>query len=592
MTSADERPELIRVAEAVSDAVPLEWPAEHPADEDGRVLENLRAIESIARVHREGGAPGQSAVAGPPSDLGTGPALPPPAAGERGTWGALVLLERIGSGGFADVYRAFDPSLDLEVALKLFRAGDPASAAGRYLDEARRLARVRHPNVIVIHGADERDGRVGLWTELLHGRTLAEWLAERGPLSATEAAVIGMELCRALAAVHAAGLVHRDVKAENVMREDGGRLVLLDFGAVDTPTAEPLARVELGTPITMAPEQLRGGPVGPAADLYGLGVLLYRLVTGRYPIEAANLTELWERHRAGTFVPLRDRRPELPREFIRVVERALDASPERRYASAGEMERALAASLYRGGAWPRTLLLCAAAAALIGAIVIIGRRRLPDSAGPAPVTPSPPRAQRPQTLPVTATATLYLDQPTGAIPLESGDRVGPGDALFLRLGSSEPAFVYVLNEDDRGALYSLFPVPGTSPANPLPGGTEQRLPGSLGGKAFDWQVTSPGGSEQVCVIASRAPIAALEAEIARFPRARPGVPVVYGRISSQAADQLRGLGGMTEAIAPAAPHAWRLSDLIRRLQTRPQGPDEPWIWEMRLENPGRSAARR
>src|SRR5439155_7569276 len=134
-----------------------------------------------------------------------------------------------------------------------------------------RLARVRHPNVVVIHGAEERNGRVGIWTELLSGRTLAEWLVANGPLSAAEAAVIGVELCRALAAVHAAGLVHRDVKLENVMREDGGRLVLIDFGAVDTPSPEPLARVELGTPITMAPEQLRGGPVGVPADLYGLG---------------------------------------------------------------------------------------------------------------------------------------------------------------------------------------------------------------------------------------------------------------------------------------------------------------------------------
>src|SRR5262249_14453329 len=117
----------------------------------------------------------------------------------------------------------------------------------------------------------------------------------------------------------------------------------LDFGAADTPSPEPLRRAELGTPITMAPEQLRGGPVGPAADVYGLGVLLYHLVTGRYPLEAATLPELQERHRTGAIVPLHDRRPDLPAEFVRVVEKALAPAPGARYASAGEMERALAA---------------------------------------------------------------------------------------------------------------------------------------------------------------------------------------------------------------------------------------------------------
>src|SRR5262249_4603761 len=94
---------------------------------------------------------------------------------------------------------------------------------------------------------------------------------------------------------------------------------------------------------TMAPEQLRGGPVGPTADVYGLGVLLYRLVSARYPVEAETLAELSERHRAGALVPLRDRRPDLPADFVRAVAGAPGPAPERRFASAGEMERALAA---------------------------------------------------------------------------------------------------------------------------------------------------------------------------------------------------------------------------------------------------------
>jgi TolB-like protein/Flp pilus assembly protein TadD len=260
-------------------------------------------------------------------------------------------LERIGQGSFGEVFRAYDPSLQREVALKLLSPDRLASAAAvdRYLTEARCLARVRYPNVLVIHGADRHDDRVGLWTDLVRGQTLEESLTQRGPFGADEAMMIGLDLCRALAAVHAAGLVHRDVKAANVMREQGGRIILMDFGAVGDRSGGTLAPGGEGSPITMAPEQLAGRTVAASTDIYGLGALLYRLVSGRYPIEASSLAELRAKHAGGAFVPLRDLRPDLPGEFLRVVERALDHEPERRFASAGEMERALASCLGQPG---------------------------------------------------------------------------------------------------------------------------------------------------------------------------------------------------------------------------------------------------
>src|SRR5207244_2811767 len=109
--------------------------------------------------------------------------------------------------------------------------GASGSGGASVIDEGRLLARIRHPNVVTVHGADRIDGRVGLWMEYIHGRTLERSLAEQGPFSAPEAGEIGIQVCRALAAVHQAGLLHRDIKAQNVMREDGGRLVLMDFGA-------------------------------------------------------------------------------------------------------------------------------------------------------------------------------------------------------------------------------------------------------------------------------------------------------------------------------------------------------------------------
>src|SRR5204862_2087023 len=127
-------------------------------------------------------------------------------------------------------------------------------------DEARMLAQVRHPNVVTVYGADRCEGRVGLWMEFIHGQTLEQVVCERGPFGAGEATLIGLDLCRALSAVHRAGLLHRDIKAHNVMREDGGRIVLMDFGtgfdhAVDS---EASARGLAGTPLYLAAEILDG----------------------------------------------------------------------------------------------------------------------------------------------------------------------------------------------------------------------------------------------------------------------------------------------------------------------------------------------
>lgn len=290
-------------------------------------LEMMRVIQTVRDVHRDRAREAEAELAG----THTHPV---------GRWGPLELLEKLGEGGFGEVWRAWDPRLQRAVALKLWRLDSRADARERQLAEARALARLQHPNVLAIHGADVHDGRVGLWTDLLRGLTLEEVLGKLGPYDHQEAALAGIMLCRALAAVHAAGLVHLDVKTTNVMREHGGRIVLLDFGSAHAFTAGPAS--EIGTPLTMAPEQLLGGAVGPQADLYGLGVLLYRLVTLRFPIEVGTVEELRERHRSGAgFTPLRDLRPELPVNFVRIVERALSADPTHRQASAGALERAL-----------------------------------------------------------------------------------------------------------------------------------------------------------------------------------------------------------------------------------------------------------
>jgi eukaryotic-like serine/threonine-protein kinase len=232
--------EYLDVAAAILDGTPVSWeslPAPE-GEQDRGFVRQLRLLSELRRVHRDAHSP-----------VGT-------------TWGPLAIGEPLGIGTFGDVYKARDTALDRHVALKLLRS----RAAGRHLSEGRALARVRHPNVVTVFGAAEHNGVCGIWMEFVQGQTLAQLVERDGPLDPAEAAAIGADVCRALAAVHAAGILHGDIKAQNVMREhDGvpadppsaprakaGRVVLMDFGTgrfADDPTAQTLA----GTPLYIAP---------------------------------------------------------------------------------------------------------------------------------------------------------------------------------------------------------------------------------------------------------------------------------------------------------------------------------------------------
>jgi serine/threonine-protein kinase len=261
-------------------------------------------------------------------------------------WGDLHLLAEIGAGGFGRVYRARDPNLARDVALKIVTLESKDQAAV-VLREGRMLARVRHRNIVTVYAAQRIGDEVGLTMELVDGQHLGQVVRGHGPMGAEEAAVIGINLCQALAAVHAVGLVHRDVKTRNVMREAGGRIVLMDFGAgrdagdVSRGSASDLS----GTPLYMAPELFQGHPASSASDLYSLGVLLFYLVTGQYPVQAPTPTGIAVAHLAGERRLLSDVRPDLPIAFVRVVERALSRDPDERYPSAGAMMTALAEAI-------------------------------------------------------------------------------------------------------------------------------------------------------------------------------------------------------------------------------------------------------
>ncbi len=317
--------DLDKLTALVADQVEIDWrEAETMVSADD--LENLRIIDLMARFHRR---------------------RPPVAQGraDQATWGHLQLRERIGQGSFGEVYRAWDPSLEREVALKLLHPGaDEEQLRKAILNEGRLLAKIRHENVVTVHGVAENGGMVGFWMEFAVGRTLSEVVATSGPFGCLEASAIGIELCRALAAVHASGVVHRDIKAENVVRETGGRILLVDFGLGSERRRAPEEATELvGTPLYLAPEIVLGtGGHSVQSDLYALGVLLYFLVTGSFPVCAKDWPDLKERHLKEAHLPLLDARPGLPEGFIAAVEKALHPDRSQRFTSAGQFERALA----------------------------------------------------------------------------------------------------------------------------------------------------------------------------------------------------------------------------------------------------------
>ena len=326
--------------ESLADGVEVDWAALDAGAASGverRRYHNLRLVARVAELHRT------LAIDETPAVWDAGPRTEPLRPEVPFAWGHLSVRDHIATGAYGEVYLASDPQLQRDVALKLLHAGGPAGVpVERLLAEAQILAQVRHPNVVTVHGADVRDGRAGLWMELVRGRTLEAWLEDHGAMGAGEATAVGVDLCRALAAVHGAGLLHGDVKAQNVMREERGRIVLMDFGAGRRGANLPALA---GTPLYLAPEVLAGEPPTIRTDIYSLGVLLFHLLTGSYPCTGSDLDGLRGAHADGARVWLRDLRPDLPEALVRIVERAIYEDPQRRYASAGAMEAALREAL-------------------------------------------------------------------------------------------------------------------------------------------------------------------------------------------------------------------------------------------------------
>jgi serine/threonine-protein kinase len=266
--------------------------------------------------------------------------------GDTAIAGGRYRLERpLGHGGMASVYLARDSELDRLVALKLLEEslGGDESLHKRFIREARLAARLSHPNVVSVFDAGEDGGRPYIVMEYVDGENLAELLTRRGRIPPDEARGLALQAAQGLAHAHAARLVHRDVKPQNLILRGDGTLKIADFGIARAAEATALtqAGTVLGTAAYLSPEQSLGEEVTPATDVYSLGAVLYELLTGRPPFQVETLDDLAQRP-AMEVAPVRELEPKVPRDLEDVVMRCLARNAEYRPRDGAQLARELA----------------------------------------------------------------------------------------------------------------------------------------------------------------------------------------------------------------------------------------------------------
>ncbi|HKB36014.1 MAG TPA: protein kinase, partial [Gemmataceae bacterium] len=273
----------------------------------------------------------------PPSALALPPATPAPPA----FFGRYQVRRALGAGGFGTVYLGHDSQLDRPVAIKVLQAGAglPEAEAESFLQEARRLARLRHPGIVAIHDVGVQEGQVYLVSDYLDGPDLGRWLRDNRP-TWPEAVQIVAAVADALAYVHTQLVVHRDVKPTNIILTANRAPVLVDFGLAldETQVGGTEKGIVSGTPSYMSPEQAAGTAhrIDGRTDVYSLGVVLYELLTGRVPFRAINPLELLRQVRDDEPQPPRQLVRDLPPELGRVCLKALAKRQQDRYTTAGD----------------------------------------------------------------------------------------------------------------------------------------------------------------------------------------------------------------------------------------------------------------
>ncbi|MBS1827062.1 MAG: protein kinase [Acidobacteria bacterium] len=253
------------------------------------------------------------------------------------------ILSKLGEGGMGIVYLAEDTKLQRNVALKFLSTDEVRPEdRERFLREARSAATIQHPNVCPIHAVEEEDGRLFFAMAYIKGRTIRQ-LLDNGPLPAERAVELALQIAAGLSAAHHQGVVHRDIKSGNVIVDEHGNAIILDFGLATHASAERITRSgkRVGTPAYMSPEQIQSADVDHRTDLWSLGVLLFEMLTGRPPFREDGSFSVLFSIVQDTPPKLRQLRPDLPQDLEEIVSRCLAKNPKERWQNAAQLAAAL-----------------------------------------------------------------------------------------------------------------------------------------------------------------------------------------------------------------------------------------------------------
>ncbi|MFZ0449503.1 MAG: serine/threonine-protein kinase [Desulfatiglandaceae bacterium] len=267
--------------------------------------------------------------------------------------GRYLIQEEIGKGGMGIVYRAYDPEIDRNLALKVLRSdqAEDEEIVRRFVREAKAAGRLTHPNIVIIYDVGEDKGRAFIAMELLSGLSL-ENMIRKGPLPLKDAFFLAGQIAHALHYAHRKGVIHRDIKPSNIIIDGVGQVKITDFGIArvqDVALQEQTRTGEiLGTPTYMSPEQIQGKKVGGSADLFSLGLILYEMISGEKPFKGDSIVSLFHAILNEQPIPLKRKISGLSGDVDKIVLKALEKDPSKRYDSGDDFARALLEFQERG----------------------------------------------------------------------------------------------------------------------------------------------------------------------------------------------------------------------------------------------------